>query len=231
VSAGERRRPLPREFYAGDALEVAPRLLNKLVVRGRRVGRIVEVEAYGGADDPASHAYRGPTRRNATMFGPPGRLYVYFTYGMHWCANVVCGPEGVAQAVLVRALAPVGGVEEMRTARLAHRGGRPDRLLGDRHLASGPARLCQALGITGEDDGADLVGGDRRVQVVDDGVAPPLRPGRSGRVGLSSAAERPWRFFLAGDPHVSRGPAPRVAGAPSSGGRGGGGVAGSCDPR
>lgn len=214
--AGERRRTVPRSLYSADSLDVAPLLLNKLLVRGRRVGRIVEVEAYRGADDPASHAYRGPTRRNATMFGPPGRLYVYFTYGMHWCANVVCGPEGLAQAVLLRALAPVAGVEEMRQARLAGRAGRTGRPLGDRYLASGPARLCQALGITGDDDGADLVRGDRRLRIVDDGIPPPRRPGLSGRVGLSSAAELPWRFFLAGDPHVSKGPSPVVAGVVSS---------------
>lgn len=210
MTTGERRRTLPRSFYAGDSLDVAPLLLNKLLVRGGRAGRIVEVEAYRGADDPASHAYRGPTRRNATMFGPPGRLYVYFTYGVHWCANVVCGPEGTAQAVLLRALAPVAGVEEMRRARQASRAGRPDRPLGDRLLASGPARLCQALGITGDDDGADLVRSDRRLRVVDDGILPPRRPGLSGRVGLSRAAELPWRFFLAGDPHVSRGPSSAV---------------------
>jgi len=197
------RKVLPRSFYAGDALQVAPALLNKVLVRGRRAGRIVEVEAYRGSDDPASHAYRGPTRRNATMFGAPGRLYVYFTYGMHWCANVVCAPEGEAQAVLLRALAPLSGVAEMRRGRLT-----------DRQLASGPARLCQALGITGEDDGADLVRGDRRLKVVDDGTPPPPRVGVSGRVGLSSAAELPWRFFVPDDPHVSRGPAPIVAAAP-----------------
>jgi len=218
VTTGGRRRTLPRSFYGGDALDVAPLLLNKILVRGRRVGRIVEVEAYRGADDPASHAYRGPTRRNATMFGPPGRLYVYFTYGMHWCANVVCGPEGVAQAVLLRALAPVSGLEEMRQARLAGRDGRTDRPLGDRQLASGPARLCQALGITRDDDGADLVRGDRRLRVVDDGIPPPQRPGISGRVGLSSAADLPWRFFLPGDPHVSRGPAPVPAGVAGAAG-------------
>ena len=212
------RRVLPRRFYEGDALEVAPTLLNKVLVRGRRAGRIVEVEAYRGAQDPASHAYRGPTRRNAAMFGPPGRLYVYFTYGMHWCANAVCGPEGQAQAVLLRALAPISGVDDMRRARLAAAArfnavepagtGRP---LSDRHLASGPARLCQALGITGEDDGVDLVRGDRGLKVVDDGMSPPRRVGVSGRVGLSSAAELPWRFFVPDDPHVSKGPAPGIA--------------------
>jgi len=191
-----RPRTLPRRFYDADALEVAPLLLNKLLVRGPRVGRIVEVEAYRGFDDPASHAYRGPTKRNATMFGPPGRLYVYFTYGMHWCANAVCMPEGTAQAVLLRALAPVAGVELMRA-------GRP-RIRVDHHLASGPAKLCQAMGITGEDDGADLVTGVGGLEIVDDGVPPPDEPGVSPRVGLRQAAELPWRWWVPGDPNVSR---------------------------
>lgn len=203
-----RRRVLPRRFYAGDVLEVAPQLLNKILVRGRRAGRIVEVEAYRGAEDPASHAYRGPTRRNATMFGPPGRLYVYFTYGMHWCANAVCGPMGEAQAVLLRAVAPLSGVEEMRLSRGA---GRTDRAIPpDRQLASGPARLCQAFAITGEDDGADLVRKDRGLAVVDDGTPPPPLVGVSTRVGISAAAELPWRFFVPGEPHVSRGAGPRT---------------------
>jgi DNA-3-methyladenine glycosylase len=151
---------------------VAPELLNKLLVRGDRVGRIVEVEAYCGAEDPGSHAFRGPTSRNATMFGPPGHLYVYFTYGMHFCANVVCGPDGEASAVLLRGLTPVGGVDEMRVAR----GGRPRP---DRDLCSGPAKLCQAFGLDRSFDGADLVTGDREVTVADDGTPPPT--GRSGR--------------------------------------------------
>lgn len=214
------RRPLPRSFYDRDALEVGPELLNKVLVRGRRAGRIVEVEAYRGADDPASHAYRGPTRRNATMFGPPGRLYVYFSYGVHWCANAVCCPTGTAQAVLLRALAPLSGLEEMRLARLSGRrrssapgagGPAGGATLPDRHLASGPARLCQALGIVGDDDGADLVRGDRGLRVVDDGTPPPRRVGVSGRVGISNAAELPWRFFVPDDPHVSGGRRPQGA--------------------
>ncbi|MHB1854463.1 MAG: DNA-3-methyladenine glycosylase, partial [Acidimicrobiales bacterium] len=144
-----RGRRLPRSFYARDVLEVAPELLNKVLVCGNRAGRIVEVEAYRGGEDPASHAYKGPTARNASMFGPPGRLYVYFTYGMHWCANVVCMPEGTAQAILLRALSPLAGLEEMRAARPAAR--------RDRDLCRGPARLCQALGIDRSYDGADLV--------------------------------------------------------------------------
>lgn len=197
---------MPRRFYDTDSLDVAPLLLNKILVRGRRAGRIVEVEAYRGSEDPASHAYRGRTARNATMFGPPGRLYVYFTYGMHWCANAVCGPDGAGQAVLIRALTPLGGLEEMRRGRAARRTARP--AVSDRHLTSGPARLCQAFGITGEDDGADLVRGDRGLRLVDDGTPPPRRPGVSGRIGLSRAAELPWRFFVPGDTHVSRAPGP-----------------------
>ena len=212
--------PVPRRFYADDALVVAPRLLNKILVRGGRSGRIVEVEAYRGAEDPASHAFRGLTRRNATMFGPPGRLYVYFTYGMHFCANAVCGPEGEAQAVLLRALAPVTGLLEMRRARGARGRSRPPR---DVELTSGPARLCQALDIGRADDGADLVRGDRDLRIVDDGTPPPEAPGVSGRIGLSQAAELPWRFWVPDDPHVSRRhpgvtPPGREAGSPSRSG-------------
>jgi len=193
---------LPRSFYAGDAVDVAPRLLNKVLVRGPLAGRIVEVEAYRGAEDPASHAFRGKTTRNATMFGGPGRLYVYFTYGMHWCANVVCRPRGTAQAVLVRALAPMAGTEQMRTAR--------PRARRDLDLANGPAKLCEAFSITGADDGADLVAGDRGLVVVDDGTPPPPRPGVSGRVGISAGRGHPWRFYLPDDRHVSRGPHVRL---------------------
>jgi DNA-3-methyladenine glycosylase len=185
-----------RSFYGPDPREVAPQLLNKLLVRGERAGRIVEVEAYCGGEDPGSHAYRGRTQRNATMFGRPGLLYVYFTYGMHWCANAVCGGEGVGTAVLLRALAPVAGVEEMRAARA--------RARRDRDLCSGPAKLCQALGLDRAYDGADLVTGDRGVLVVDDGMAPPVAPANGVRVGLSAGAEHPWRWWVGGDPNLSR---------------------------
>ena len=177
---------------------MAPDLLNKLLVvgDGDRVGRIVEVEAYCGADDPASHAFRGRTARNATMFGPPGHLYVYFTYGMHFCANVVCGEEGEASAVLLRGLTPVAGIDEMRSARAKCR--------RDRDLCAGPARLCLALGIDRALDGADLVTGDRGVVVADDGTPPPIVASVSGRVGLRVATDRPWRFYVAGAAGLSR---------------------------
>jgi DNA-3-methyladenine glycosylase len=196
-----RARVLPRSFYARDALELAPALLNKLLVRrtagGRRlVARIVEAEAYLGSDDPGSHAYRGMTQRIEVMFGPPGHLYVYFTYGMHWCANVVATKNGDAAAVLLRAAAPVEGIDVMRERRVKAR--------RDRELLAGPARLCQAFAITGADNGNDLVRGP--IRILDDGVAPPAAPGVSVRVGLSVGRgdEHPWRFFVPGDPNLSR---------------------------
>ena len=192
------RRRLSRDFYARSALEVAPDLLNKvLVAPDGRAGRIVEVEAYRGADDPGSHGFRGPTKRNATMFGPPGHLYVYFTYGMHWCANVVVETEGVAAAVLLRALTPIQGLDAMYAARgpAARR---------DRDLCSGPAKLTQALGIDGALDGANLVSGDWGVMIVDDGQPPPPAPTATTRIGLSTGAELPWRFYVPGVADVSR---------------------------
>lgn len=201
-------KPVPRRFYRRDPRDVAPELLNKLLVRGwgehgARVGRIVEVEAYVGSIDAGSHAFRGMTARNSTMFGPPGHMYVYFTYGMHWCANAVCGDVGVGEAVLLRALAPVDGLEAMRAARGPVGSGRPAR---DRDLCSGPAKLCQALGIDGSFDGADLVTGDRGVVLADDGTPPPTSPGQSERIGLAHGKghEHPWRWFVPADPNLSR---------------------------
>ena len=189
---------LDRHFYARSALEVAPDLLNKvLVAPGGRAGRIVEVEAYRGADDPGSHGFGGCTKRNATMFGPSGRLYVYFTYGMHWCANVVAETDGVAAAVLLRALTPLEGLDDMYAAR----GPAARRHLD---LCSGPAKLTQALGIDGDLDGADLVSGDRGVTIVDDTEPPPPSPVVTTRIGLSNGAELPWRFCVTGVADVSR---------------------------
>ena len=190
------QRPLDREFFRRDSRAVARSLLNKFLTRDRRGGRIVEVEAYAGEQDPGSHGYRGRTERTITMFGPPGFLYVYFIYGMHWCANVVCGEAGTCSAVLIRALAPTAGIDEMRAARPGAR--------GDRDLCSGPAKLCQALGIRGSDDGSDVVTGDRGIRIGDDGTPPPEVPGQSVRIGLSAGAEHPWRWFVPGDPNLSR---------------------------
>lgn len=191
-----RRRAVPRSFYRRDPRHVAPELLNKVLIRDGRAGRIVEVEAYCGGEDPGSHAYRGMTKRNATMFGRPGHLYVYFTYGMHWCANAVCGDHGVGVAVLLRALAPLDGIEAMRIDRPKAR--------RDIDLCNGPGKLCQALGITGVDDGADVVRGDRDIRILDDGTPPPDTPVVSLRVGLSAGADLPWRWYVPGEPHVSR---------------------------
>jgi DNA-3-methyladenine glycosylase len=195
-------RVVPRDVYARDPRVVAPELLGKVLVRAGgaagppRAGRIVEVEAYCGAEDPGSHAFRGMTPRNRTMFGPPGGLYVYFTYGMHWCANAVCGDEGDGVAVLLRALAPLAGVEAMWAAR--------PRARRERDLCSGPAKLCQALGLDGTFDGADLVSGDRGVTVIDDGTPPPPHPVQGTRIGLTAGAEHPWRWHVPADPNVSR---------------------------
>jgi len=194
VRAGKR---LPRAFYRRDPREVAPELLNKVLVAndGRRA-RIVETEAYCGPIDAAAHTYRGQTARNAVMFGAPGLLYVYFTYGMHYCCNAVCGEEGEGVAVLLRAAEPLAGLALMREARPAAK--------RDRDLCSGPARLCQAFGIGRAQDGVDLVTGVGGLSIVDDGVAPPEDPMVTTRVGIRHAAEEPWRWYVPGNPNVSR---------------------------
>ena len=200
--------PLPAGFYLRPLLEVTRDLLGRLLVHrapeGTSAVRLVETEAYDGAGlDPASHAHRGPTPRNAVMFGPPGHLYLYFTYGMHWCANVVCAPEGVAQAVLLRAGEPVCGAELMAARRPASR---------PRDLARGPARLCQALGLAGWANGASLDRGPFCSPPA--GRSPTTRSAWTGRVGVTAATDRPWRALVAGHPNVSAGrpgPARRAA--------------------
>ncbi len=163
-----------------DAPEAAPLLLNRLLVNGDVTGRIIEVEAYM-PDDPASHTYRGPTPRNAVMYQQAGSLYVYLIYGLHCCANVVTGPAGSGQAVLLRAVEPVSGLATM----LRRRGRRP--------LADGPGKLCQAFGIDLGHNGLNLLG-DGPLRLADDGMAPPDRPLVGPRVGLSHGVETPWRF-------------------------------------
>ncbi|WP_246037184.1 DNA-3-methyladenine glycosylase [Thermomonas fusca] len=187
---------LPRAFYRRHPALVAPELLNKLLVRADgRVARIVEVEAYAGHEDPAAHSFRGQTARNATMFGPPGHLYVYFSYGMHWGSNAVCGEVGEGVGVLLRAAEPLRGIDAMRAARpAAHR---------DTDLASGPGKLSQAFGITRELDGADLVLGDRGIRIVGDGTPPPEHPIAGPRIGISKATDFPWRWHVPDHRHVS----------------------------
>lgn len=190
-------RPLEREFFDRPSPEVAPDLLGKVIAHGPVAIRLTEVEAYGGpGEDPASHTYRGRTSRNAVMFGPPGHVYVYFTYGMHFCANLVCLPEGRASAVLLRAGEVIAGVAEAR----ARRG----PAVRDRDLARGPARLAEALGLRREHNGRDACdGGPLRVlTLAEDGSAPPVI--RTGpRTGVAAGADTPWRFWIDGDPTVS----------------------------
>jgi DNA-3-methyladenine glycosylase len=194
-------RVLGRRFYAQPPLELAAALLNKVLVRddadGRMAARLVEVEAYHGSEDPGSHAYRGATPRTTVMFGPPGHLYVYFTYGMHWCMNVVAQhPPGDAGAVLLRAAEPLEGLDVMRARR--------PRARRDRDLCSGPAKLAQAFAIDGAYDGVDLTSGALRI--VDDGVPPPAVPLTTVRVGLATGKgeELPWRLCVPGHRHLSR---------------------------
>lgn len=191
--AGLSPDPLTR-VLSEDVLRVAPRLLGCRLTHDGVTVRITEVEAYAGPRDPASHAFRGPTARTEVMFGPPGRLYVYRSYGLHWCANVVTGTDGTASAVLLRAGEVVDGADAAR--------GRRGPRTADHSLARGPGCLAQALGLTGEQDGTDLVRGPEvRLELGD--PVPPDRVRRGPRVGVRLAHARPWRFWLAEDPTVS----------------------------
>ena len=190
---------LPRSFYFSDPMTVARLLLGKLLVRPGApdlVGRIVEVEAYLAGADPAAHTFAGKTARNAVLFGPPGHAYVYFIYGMHSCLNVSCEPEGEAGGVLIRALQPLAGLEVMAERRQV---GQNLRL-----LTSGPGRLCQAFAITrAEDNGADFTSEQSLLQIRDDGfVAGEVSV--TPRIGITKAADTPARFFLTGNPYVSK---------------------------
>lgn len=185
--AGEK---LTRAFFARSVHEVAPELIGATLLVDGVGGRIVEVEAYE-QDDPASHSFRGRTGRTASMFGPAGHAYVYRSYGIHWCLNLVCGEEGRAEAALVRALEPTCGLEAMRERR---------RLQPDRSLCSGPGKLCQALGITRTLDG--LVLDEPPFLLRERETEPRLEVGP--RIGITRAVEQPWRYGLAGSPFLSR---------------------------
>jgi DNA-3-methyladenine glycosylase len=190
---------ISRERLVGAAVTVAPRLLGAVLVSdvgGERVAlRLTEVEAYEGQDDPASHAFRGRTARTAVMFGPPGYLYCYFTYGMHWCANIVCGTDGVAAAVLLRAGEVVEGHAAARARRPAAR--------READLARGPARLATCLGLGRAQNGVDLCDPASPVRL--ESLPARRKPGivSGPRVGISVAMHHPWRFWLPGEPSVS----------------------------
>lgn len=197
MRAHRRAATLPVAFFDRPADVVAPDLLGALVVSHaggvRTSARIVETEAYLGHRDPASHGYlHRRNERNAALFGPPGSWYVYLSYGIHWCANLVCEAEGTASAVLLRALEPVEGLDTMRRRR-----GRVD----DRDLCSGPGKLCQALGITRDLDGLMMPGAE--VVVLPPTVALPIEVVTTPRIGITKAADWPLRFLVEGNPHVS----------------------------
>ncbi|HEY8458496.1 MAG TPA: DNA-3-methyladenine glycosylase [Actinopolymorphaceae bacterium] len=188
-----------RDVFDRPVLQVAPTLLGQIIEHETPEGlvaiRLTEVEAYDGPNDPGSHAYRGRTNRNAVMFGPPGFVYVYFTYGMHWCMNLVCGPDGHPSAVLLRAGEVIEGVELARSRRPAAR--------TFRDLARGPARLVQALDVGKECNGLDACDPASPLRFRPARPVPRSRIRRGPRVGLANGAERPWRFWVDGDPTVS----------------------------
>lgn len=199
-------RDLSGAIEAG-AVEAAPLLLGLLLTRASMAARIVEVEAYR-EDDPASHSRRGPTPRTAPMFGPPGCWYVYFSYGMHWCANLTCGPVGRGEAVLLRAALPETGLDELRRRR-----GEAGRRVASSRLLDGPAKLAQGFGLTGTDSGQPAFGPAVAdgVRLIDDGIRLPVVR-TTARVGISSGIDRPWRFCAAGAPMRTPGerPVPRL---------------------
>jgi DNA-3-methyladenine glycosylase len=183
-------RRLTREFFARSVHEVAPELIGVTLLFHGVGGRIIEVEAYD-QDDPASHGFRGRTTRTTSMFGPPGHAYVYRSYGIHWCLNLVCADEGRAEAALVRALEPTAGVDAMRERRGVE---------AVRALCSGPGKLCQALGITGVHDGLAL--DEPPFELFERESEPDLAVGT--RIGITRAVNEPWRYGLAGSPFLSR---------------------------
>jgi len=192
---------LPRSFYDRDPRLVGPDLLGKVLVRrqGRKLltGRIVEVEAYLGADDPAAHASIGKTARNAVLFGPPGRAYIYFIYGNHYCLNVSCLPDGTPGGILFRALEPLHGIEEMFSLRGIEQGS------DIRRLTIGPGRLAAAFGITRErDNGKEMASSRSDLYIADDGSQPPKLL-ITKRIGITKAADMPLRYIVTGNRFIS----------------------------
>jgi len=193
-------QPLPTEFYLQDTRDAARKLLGQLLVRTLPTGEvlsgiIVETEAYL-TDDPACHAYRGQTPRNAAMFGPPGHAYVYFTYGLHMMLNLVCAPEGTAEAVLIRALEPIAGIDAMRL----NRGNLPET----RQLTNGPGKLAQALALTRlTHNGLDITHRDSELYVLPQEV-PKFETVATARIGISQGIDLPWRYYIRGNAYVSR---------------------------
>jgi DNA-3-methyladenine glycosylase len=207
-------KPLPRSFYLRSTLQVARDLLGKHIVRKvgtiLLIGKIVEVEAYCKGD-PASHAFHGRTKRNDVMFWEGGHLYVYFTYGMHFCANIVTGNEGIGEAVLIRAIEPLTGIDVMTKYRFANLsrtqcGISVSRRQSHNHqslinLTNGPAKFCQAFNISRKENGADLIGSE--IIIIEEKTKTTSSIGRSARIGIRSGVEKKWRFFIKGNPWVS----------------------------
>lgn len=202
-------KKLPRSFYLRPTLTVAKDLLGKhfiRIIKGKKLeGRIVEVEAYLGEKDPASHTYRGRTQRNEVMFKKGGHLYVYFTYGMHFCANVVTEAEGVGHAVLIRALEPLAGTETMMKNRRFTRqsdGGQAADETDKRMLTNGPAKLCQAFGIARAENGVDLTG--KEIFITEGEPTPGMKIVSTTRIGIKNGVDKRWRFYLAGNDFISK---------------------------
>ena len=197
-------KPLSRSFYLRPTLQVTQELLGKYFIRriGKNllIGKIVEVEAYR-SNDPASHSFRGKTNRNSVMFYEGGHLYVYFTYGMHFCANIVTGRKGIGEAVLIRAVEPMVGIEVMKKNRQK---GRLHLLDGAYliNLTNGPAKFCQAFGLSRKENGLDLL--DSEISIIDGEAIPSKLIKRSSRIGIQQGVEKKWRFFIAGNPWVSK---------------------------
>lgn len=196
-------KKLKKDFYARDLIIVAKNLLGKTLVKVEKneilAGNIVEVEAYHGEIDEASHSYRGKTKRNEIMFEEGGYLYVYFTYGTHYCCNVVTGIKGQGTAVLIRALEPVSGIEQMIKNRFGRMLKREKEIY---NLTSGPGKICKAFGINGIHSGTDLTG--EQIYILDNKKISNRNIGNSKRIGITRSVELPWRFFIKNNPYLSR---------------------------